>query len=237
VFVRGGWYLPHVETRDTKTDPRDIPAYTVAEAAALVRVPVSTLKTWIHGDGQASRGVLVLPPSRPRLLAFSHLVEAFVLAAIRRGHGVALQRVRKAIRFVQRELEMDRPLIHASFRTDGIDLFVERWGKLVNASRDGQLSMRGALESSLRRVDWDRDGLAVRLFPLVRAGGIDQPKSVVIDPARGFGRPTLSGRGIRVDVIVERYRAGETIADLALDYRVAPELIDDAVRCELRAAG
>jgi uncharacterized protein (DUF433 family) len=228
---------PYVETRNTKANLRDIPAYTVAEAAALVRVPVSTLKTWIHGGAPASRGLLVLPTARPRLLAFSHLVEAFVLAAIRRGHGVALQRVRKAIRFVQRELDMDRPLIHASFKTDGIDLFVERWGKLVNASRDGQLSMRCALESSLRRVDWDRDGLAVRLFPLVRAGGTDQRKSVVIDPARGFGRPTLSGRGIRADVIVERYRAGETIADLALDYRVAPELIDDAVRCELRAAG
>ena len=219
------------------TDPREIPAYTVAEAAALVRVPVSTLKTWIHGEGRASRGLLVLPSSRPRLLAFSHLVEAFVLAAIRRGHGVALQRVRRAMRFVKHELAVARPLTHVKFKTDGVDLFVEHWGKLVNASRDGQLSMRGAIESSLRRVDWDRHGLAIRLFPLVRTGGTDQPKTVVIDPERGFGRPTLSGKGIRVDVIVERYRAGETIAELAADYRVAPELIDDAVRCELRAAG
>jgi uncharacterized protein (DUF433 family) len=238
VFAGRRWYRLDVETRDPHPpDPRETPAYTVAEAAGLVRVPVSTLKTWIHGEGSASRGLLVLPASRPRLLAFSHLVEAFVLAAIRRGHGVALQRVRRAMRFVQRELAVERPLIHAKFKTDGVDLFVEHWGKLVNASRDGQLSMRGALETSLRRVDWDRQGLAVRLFPLVRASGTDQPKTIVIDPARGFGRPTLSGKGIRVDVIVERYRAGETIAELADDYRVAPELIDDAVRCELRAAG
>jgi len=209
----------------------------VAEAAALVRVPVGTLKTWIHSEGSGSRGVLMLPAARPRLLAFSHLVEAFVLAAVRRGHGVALQRVRRAIRFVRRELKVERPLIHAKFKTDGVDLFVEQWGKLVNASSDGQLSMRGAIESSLRRVDWDRQGLAVRLFPLVRATGAEQPKTIVIDPERGFGRPTVSGKGIRVDVIVERYRAGETIAELANDYRVAPDLIDDAVRCELRAAG
>jgi hypothetical protein len=51
----GGWYLPHVDTRDTKADSRELPAYTVAEAAALVRVPVSTLKAWIHGGGRASR--------------------------------------------------------------------------------------------------------------------------------------------------------------------------------------
>jgi uncharacterized protein (DUF433 family) len=226
-----------VETAVKRTDPRETPAYTVAEAAALVRVPVSTLKTWIHGDGHAARGLLVLPRATPRMLAFSHVVEAFVLAAVRRGHGVSLQRVRKAIRYVERELRIERPLIHAKFKTDGADLFVEQWGKLVNASREGQVAMRGALESSLQRVDWDHDGIALRLFPLVRAVGENQPRSIVIDPEHGFGRPTISGKGLRVDVIVARYHAGETVADLARDYRVEPELIEDAVRCELRAAG
>lgn len=143
--------------------------------------------------------------------------------------------MRKAIRYVQREIGVERPLIHAKFQTDGVNLFVDQWGKLVNASMDGQVAMRGALESSLKRVDWDRDGIAVRLFPLVRA--IEpQPKSIVIDPERGFGRPTLAGRGIRVDIVVERYRAGESPADLAADYRVDVEVIDDAVRSELREA-
>jgi uncharacterized protein (DUF433 family) len=225
-----------VPPADHPVDPRSAPAYSVAEAAALVRVPVSTLKTWIHGEGASGKGLLVLPPSRPRLLAFSHLVEAFVLAAIRRGHGVALQRVRKAIRYVQRELHVERPLIHAKFRTDGMDLFIDQWGKLVNASKDGQVAMRGALESSLRRVDWDRDGLAVRIFPLVRSATHPQPKSIVIDPERGFGRPTLAGTGVRVEIVVERYRAGESPADLADDYRVPVDRIDDAVRSELREA-
>ncbi len=215
-------------------DPRETLAYTVAEAAAIVRVPVSTLKTWIHGEGNPN-GLVVLPRSRPRLLAFSHLVEAFVLAAVRRAHGVTLQRVRRAVNYVKRDLEISRPLIHAKFKTNGVDLFIEQWGKLVNASRGGQVAMRESLESSLLRVDWDRDGLAVRLFPLVRSTTTKvQPKTVVIDPARGFGQPTLAATGIRVDVIVARYRAGESAAELAKDYRVGVELIDDAVRCELR---
>jgi uncharacterized protein (DUF433 family) len=220
----------------TRTDPREVPAYTVVDAATLVRVPVSTLKTWVHGEGASSRGLIVAPVSRPRLLAFSHLVEAFVLAAIRRGHGVSLQRVRKAVQYVERELRVKRPLIHAQFKTDGVNLFVEKWGKLVNASGDGQLAMRDALASSLRRVDWDRQGLAVRLFPMVRTADAEQPRTIVIDPERGFGRPTLAGKGVRVDIVVERYRAGETIDELARDYGVSVDLIDDAVRCELRAA-
>lgn len=217
-------------------DPREKPAYTVAEAATLVRVPVSTLKTWIHGEGAAKRGLIMLPRSRPRLLAFSHLVEAFVLAAIRRGHGVALQRVRKAVDYVKKDLHIERPLINAKFETDGLNLFVEQWGKLVSASEDGQLAMRSALESSLRRVDWDRNGVAVRLFPLVRNTDTSQPRTIAIDPALGYGRPTLAGTGIRIEVIVDRYRAGESSAELADDYNVSPDVIDDAVRCALRAA-
>jgi len=155
---------------------------------------------------------------------------------MRRGHGVALQRVRKAIRYVRRELHVERPLIHVKFKTDGVDLFVDQWGKLVNASTDGQLAMRGALESSLKRVDWDRNGLAVRIFPLVRSATDPQPKSIVIDPQRGFGRPTIVGTGIRVEIVVERYRAGESPSEFAADYRVPVELIDDAVRSELREA-
>src|ERR1019366_6393491 len=137
-------------------------------------------------------------------LAFSHLVEAFVLAAIRRGHGVSLQRVRRAMQYVERELKVKRPLIHAQFKTDGVNLFGERWGKRVNASGDGQLAMRDALASSFRRVGWDLQGLAVRLFPLVRTAGTEQPRTIVIDPERGFGRPTLAGKGVRVDIVVER---------------------------------
>src|SRR5450432_145488 len=68
------WCVPGVASLDRRIDPRSTPAYTVAEAAALVRVPVSTLKTWIHGAGASRKGLLVLPPSSPRLLAFSHLV-------------------------------------------------------------------------------------------------------------------------------------------------------------------
>ncbi len=73
---------------DRPTDPRSVPAYTVAEAVALVRVPVSTLQTWIHGEKPSSRGLLVLPRSRPRLLAFSNLVEAFVLPPSAGGTGL-----------------------------------------------------------------------------------------------------------------------------------------------------
>ena len=70
-------------------------------------------------------------------------------------------------------------------------------------------------------------GLAVRIFPLVRSATDPQPRSIVIDPERGFGRPTLFGTGVRVEIIVERYRAGESPAELAADYRVRVDRITE----------
>jgi uncharacterized protein (DUF433 family) len=207
----------------------------MAEAAALVRVPLSTLKRWVGGDRASGPGFLCLPRGRPRLLAFSHLVEVFTLATIRREHGVALERVRAAIEYVERRLSVTRPLLRARFMTDGVHLFVEQRGRLVSASEDGQVTMHDTITAHVARIEWDEAGVPVRLFPLVRAGGPEQPRSVVIDPERGFGRPTLAGTGVRVDVVVGRYRAGENTAGLARDYGVTEEAIEDAIRCELHA--
>lgn len=214
------------------SDPRDQPLYTVAEAAQYLGLPRTTLASWVRGGG------LIQPAdSSPPLLSFLNLVEAFVLSAIRRKHEVPMQRARKALHYVRREMGVARPLVNVKLRTDGLDLFVERFGSLVNASQGGtQLMLREALEGYLQRIEWDEVGLAERLFPLARSGAIAQPKAIVIDPRFGFGRPVIAGTGIRIEIIIERYRAGESTECLAQDYGVSPELIEDAVRLGLLRA-
>jgi len=164
------------------------------------------------------------------------LVEAFVLASMRRAHAASMQKVRKALRYVGNQLGYDRPLIHAGFRTDGVSLFVQHAGRLLDVSGAGQAVLRGALDASLRRIEWE-GGLAARLYPWVRTGGhADEPRSIVIDPRRGFGQPVIAGTGIEARIVAERYRAGESFTALAHDYAVDVEAIEDAIRCETREA-
>jgi uncharacterized protein (DUF433 family) len=160
----------------------------------------------------------------------------FILAGVRRTHGVSLQRIRTSLTYVKKHMGMKRPLIQAKFRTDGLDLFIREMGNLVIVSRDGQLAMREAFESRLKRIDWDKAGTPVRLFPLVRLGDADPPRTVVIDPSFGFGHPVIVGTGIRTSVVVDRYRAGESFSELAADYNVDEEHVEDAVRCAIPAA-
>jgi uncharacterized protein (DUF433 family) len=89
-----------------------------------------------------------------------------------------------------------------------------------------------------RRVEHDQQGLAARLFPFTRPGGLvaDQPRTVVIDSRVAFGRPVLVGTGVPTAVLADRYKAGESMQELAEDYDCARELIQEAIRCELASA-
>src|SRR5205823_5369449 len=123
---------------------------------------------------------------KPPTLSFWNLVEVYALARIRRGHGVSLQKVRKALRYVQSHLDLQRPLIDQEFLTNGVDLFVDKLGELINASSDGQLELRELLRGSLQRIDRDPKGLAKSIRPWLHSPN-EEPE-VVIDPLRAFGK-------------------------------------------------
>jgi uncharacterized protein (DUF433 family) len=219
-------------------DPRKVPRYAVGEAALYLRLPRATLKTWVHGrldqNGRQAEAVIKLPVSSG-LLSFQNLVEAHVLGAIRRQHGVSLQRVRKALRFVQRKIQQPHPLITVKFQTDGVDLFVKELGRLINASGAGQTEIDEAIRKSLARIDRDEEGVASRLFPFVR-GTDGEPKVILMDPKLSFGKPVIVETGIPVSVIVGRYRAGEDPNAIARDYRIPTDHVNDAIRTAIPAA-
>jgi len=226
-------------------DPRDLPAYSVAEAARYLYVPEATVRSWVAGSmypvsvvTRYFEPLVAVPEGRPCLLTFTNLVEAHVLAAIRRRHGVTLANVRPAIDHLRSQYGIDNPLADARFKSDGLSLFIEILDQLVNVSMRGQTVMREVMEAHLERVEHDEKGLAARLFPFTRYGAADvhQPRTVMIDPRIAFGRPVLAGTGIPTAVLADRYKAGDSMQDLATDYECERDLIEEAIRCELVAA-
>ena len=163
-------------------------------------------------------------------LSFTNLVELHVLSTLR-GQSVRVDRIRSATRFIHEQMGKDHPLADVDTHTDEVDVYVEYLGRLTNAST-AQTELRPLVEHYLRRIDRDEKGLARRLFPLTRAGDAETPRLVVIDPARRFGRPVLAQANIETAIIHERWRAGESVAELASDFDVAVEAIEEAVRFE-----
>ena len=215
------------------------PAYPFVEAAHYLNIPLSTLRAWCLGQGHgagkyALKPVIRLDANDRRALSFLNLIEAHVLAAIRRTHHVPLPKVRLALSYVSKELKTDRPLAKEDFQTDGIDLFVEKLGSLINVAREGQTEMKELIQDHLKRIERDATGLPVRLFLFTRRDEVKhQPSPVVVDPRIAFGRPVLAGRSVPTAILADRFKAGDTLQQLAEEHDTSSQNIEEALRCEL----
>lgn len=213
-------------------DPREVPAYTIPESAQYLGIPKSTVRAWVLGTtyGQAKKSfdrVISLPVDGLAQLSYFNLAEAFVLRALR-DQRIRLDYIRQALEHVKKEVGWERPLIQEQFRTDGVSLFIERLGGLLDAVTMQQL-LPDVFESHLKRIDWEND-LAAILYPFTRSvDGRSQTRSVAIDPRRSFGRPIVDRIGVATAMIHGRWRAGDTIATLAEDYACGAEEIEEAL--------
>lgn len=228
---------------NTKTDPREMPGYALIEAGHYLRIPLATLRSWVCGRYYPTdkgkrffKPLIELPDPDSTSLSFINLVEAHVLDALRREHDIPLPKVRTALDYVSKHFGSRHPLTEQKFETDGVNLFISRFEKLISVSESGQLAMKEMLEAHLRRVEHDKAGFAVRLYPFTRKRELDEPRIVVIDPFISFGRPVVASTGIVTAIIAERYKAGESMDELAEDYGCERSEVEEAVRCELELA-
>lgn len=233
-------------TFEHRVSPQEQPAYRASEAATMLALPTGTVKAWTYGqdyhhsDGSPKRFVKLIEVAddKRKLLSFANVCELHVLAAMRRNHRLPMPVVRDSLDYVSKRLGLQRPLIAREFKTNGIGLFIEHAGSLLDTSRNGQRALRGDFELALARITRDHSGVPVRLFPFTRTapGLADQPQAVVIDPQLAFGRPALVRAGVPTAVVEDRFRAGDSPHVMAQDYRVDEADIWEAIRFEQRRA-
>ena len=222
--------------------PRELPLYTIADAARVVRINPATLRTWALGrsyptrSGQKNWSPLIRAADPKRgLLSFVNLVEVHVLSTLR-GKQVRVDRIRSATKFIRDEVGTEHPLADVDVHTDCVDIYVEYLGRLINTSRE-QTMLRPLVKRYLERIDRDEKGLASRLFPITRDDGANA-RAIVIDPSRRFGRPILDSTNLETAIVADRFFAGDSTAVLAADFGIEEAHVEEAIRFEsqLRAA-
>jgi len=218
---------------------RRTPAYSFGEAAHYLSMPTATLRAWCVGQKQGDKREFVrlieLDGQPKEGLSFLNLVEAHVLASIRRIHNVPLPKVRDALDYVKQDLMIERPLLSPKFQTDGVDLFVEEISKLLNVTTH-VYSFGEIMRAYLKRIHRDVKGIPVKLYPFLRKTDTEKPNPptpIEIDPRVAFGRPVLKGRAVPTGVLADRFKAGDTVEELAADFNVTAAVIEEAIRCEL----
>lgn len=224
-----------------KTDLRNEPAYSLAEAARYLKLASATLRSWVvgreypKGEGVAQFRPLIHPPQQaPPTLSFWNLIEAHVLRSLRTDHGVSIKALREAVSYAEKSLRIERLLLSKELRTEAGRVFLERYGELIELSASGQLAMRRVFDEHLKRVEWDEWQFPIRLYPFVSSEMLAD-KPIAIDANVAFGRPIVLRVGITTAAIADRIDAGEKVSELASDYGLSEAEIEQAVLYE-RAA-
>lgn len=201
----------------------ETPTYAIQEAANYLRLPDGKLRRWASAlrESAAPQGAL----------SFVDLLELHTLKAMRLRHDVPLQRIRKALHFLRQRLPSPHPLLDRDFVTNGLDLFFDHEGELINASAGGQVAIRAVVERYLSRIRWSKNGS--EFYPFISSDNANEPESILIQPTIAFGRPVLAGTGISAEIVAGRFRARESLSDLAEEYGLPVSKVEDAIRWEL----
>jgi uncharacterized protein (DUF433 family) len=211
--------------------------FTLREAAGYLDVPKSTIHAWARPA--AGKPLITVFPRRgaQATVPFIGFAEAYVLAVFRRA-GVPLQRIRPAVDALSRNIGLEHALASKRLYTDGAEVLYDYANERneddlleLVVVRTGQHQFSEIVRDYLKRITYGRDGWATR----VRLPSY-QRAEVVVDPTMAFALPLVVHGGARVEDLVDRFVAGDSVADIAYDFDVPPEEVEDVIRVATRTA-
>lgn len=216
-------------------DPRDIPRYNYPEAARATGVPASTIATWVR-ESKHPKGFfkpVIERPGEGGRLSFFNLIEVHVLRSLRTKHGIQLQQVREAAAVAEAEYSIPKLLLSEELCFNAGDLFLRRYGEIVQLSRVEQLLIHEVLGTNLKRIDWV-GGQPRDFSPLERVTHTGK-KLILVSPSISFGRSIVSRLGVTTRAIADRINAGEASEVVLEDYGLTPEELTEALAYESAA--
>lgn len=132
-----------------------------------------------------------------------------------------MQRIRPAVEVLSREIGLEHALANNQLVTDGAEILYDRRDpddQRLIVVRNGNAVFNEIVSDYLRHIDFGAFGYAQALR-LPQYVGL----TVHVDPRLNGGRPTLAERGIAVEDVLGRLRAGEAVESVADDYGVTHE--------------
>jgi hypothetical protein len=232
--------------RDADIVPIGIGYYTAPEAARLIKTTPRNISRWLGGysykkaDGAVVRSAPLWRPQLPQIgdgieLGFHDLVELrFVVAFLR--HSVGLNVIRRCLEKARKIVGEERPLSTNRFRTDGKSIFLESLlepermedqsdSSSVTDLKTGQMVFKQVVEPTFRDLDL-ADGSVVQWRPY------KGKPSIVIDPARSFGKPLAAEYGAPTAALATAAKAEKSVVRAARIFDVSVSVMNDAIAFE-----
>ncbi|HEX9670199.1 MAG TPA: hypothetical protein VGC93_12035 [Thermoanaerobaculia bacterium] len=216
--------------------------YTVPEAARLTGVSAGRIRRWLRGYAFRSGNSIhesprVWIPDLPVVgdtlaLSFRDLMEVRFVDYFLEA-GVTWKTLRNAAAHAAERVDSTHPFSTRLFKTNGYTIFhdyVEKSGErnLLEVITE-QFAIPSAVEPYLYK------GLEFSATEVVRWFPLSPRKRIVIDPAIGFGQPTVTPEGVPTAILARAAKV-EPRDRVAKWYRVRKAAVADAVEYEEQLA-
>ena len=213
------------------------------EASTARSISRQTIARWLRGYDYTRNGEtrhskpLWLPDyvneDETLELSFRDLIELRFVKTFK-DYGLTLPTIRECFMRAVEAVHDDRPFSTRKFRTDGKTIFLEithdvREGELLDLRRRQQ-AFHNIVEPSLRDMEFEAD-IVARWFPL----GASR-RTIVIDPARAFGRPIVVEGGVPIEVLADAVEVEGSLQRVAKLYDAPLAAVRDAVLFHQRLA-
>jgi uncharacterized protein (DUF433 family) len=205
------------------------------------KVSRPTIARWLYGyeHGRTRSEPLWRPDYAPTEdeaaleISFRDLIELRFVKAFRDA-GLSLQTIRECFSRAVEAVHDERPFSTFRFRTDGKTIFLKitrdiQEGEFVDLKRR-QNVFYSFVEPSLHDLEFDAD-IVTRWFPL----GISR-KTIVIDPARAFGRPIVNDGGVPIETVFRAVKSEGSPERVAKLYELPIAAVRDAVSLQQQLA-
>jgi len=163
------------------------------------------------------------------MVSFLQLVEIVVAGRLRKAEHASFQIVYQAYRNAKQEYPYEYPFAHLRLRAIGghIVHFIHsqrRRGSYQSLDLPGQWTLPGLVEEVMEQIHYDDEELADQWSPM----GKHVP--IIIDPRFSSGAPTIVGRGVTVQAIHSRFKAGLLIDFIATDLVLDRTVVERALQ-------
>ena len=206
------------------------PLYTIREASRLAGVSSQTVERWMNGyqsSGKFMAPVFGSPIDSP-VVSFLQLAETVTVSKFRKNR-VPLERIRAAHEFARSQIGIDYPFASLKLEAFARHLALiphdsNPWSSLAVVDTSGVWTLPGiVIELLHERFEYKND-LASRWFPL----GKNVP--IVVDPRYAAGVPTIPDRGVTIENITKRFKAGQSIRFIAKDLSLQRQQVEEVIR-------
>jgi len=214
-----------------KADYVGVGLYTPAEAAVYARLQTQMLNRWLFPEREGAEVIEAQLGKAERIVTFRDFVQALAIRAIRRHHGISLQKIREAVDRAERDFGVRYPLArkHRAYLL-GKQIIIRVGdgdaGPLVQVTgkKSGHLMLREVVEVFMKHLSWDADGFACQ-YECYSYGD----RRFTMNPQVHFGEPVLNTHPYSVRAILGALETEGTVEAAAKALGVEPADVEAAV--------